>query len=183
MTGTVQRQEPREQPELSDGVVRLRRFRAGDVAAIARACDDETSARFLPGLPSPYTEADAERYLEGCDRLWSEGSRFPFAVVDAASGELLGAIDVRPAGGGSDVGYWVAPWARGRGVATRALRLAVEHAFRDLGAAELELETHVANVASQRVAEAAGFRRVATVEAEVPFRDGTTDRYRYRLAR
>jgi RimJ/RimL family protein N-acetyltransferase len=168
--------------ELTDGVVRLRRFRTSDVPAIARACDDDAAARFLPGLPSPYTEADARTYLEQCERLWREGSRFPFAIVDSETDELLGAIDVRPNGGGSDVGYWVAPWARGRSVATRALRLVVAYAFERLGARRLELETHPENVASMRVAENAGFARVATVEAETPFRDGTTARVRYRAA-
>ncbi|HWG56540.1 MAG TPA: GNAT family N-acetyltransferase [Gaiellaceae bacterium] len=169
--------------ELTDGVVRLRRFRETDVPAVALACDDPESARFLPGLPSPYTEADAASYVAGCERLWREGSRFPYAIVDARTDEFLGAVDVRPGGGGSDVGYWIAPWARGRGAATSALRLVVEHAFEALGAEQLELETHLENVASQRVAEAAGFVRVATVEADVPFRDGSLTRVRYRRER
>jgi RimJ/RimL family protein N-acetyltransferase len=169
--------------EWTDGVIRLRRFVAADAPAVARACDDEVSARFLPGLPFPYGEEDARAYVAWCDELWHEAQRFPFAVVDPATDALLGAIDVRPVGGGSDVGYWIAPWARGRGVASRALRLVVDIAFRDLGAKQLELETHLDNAASQRVAEAAGFVRVATVDAHVAFRDGSVARARYRIRR
>jgi RimJ/RimL family protein N-acetyltransferase len=47
----------------------------------------------------------------------------------------------------------------GRGVATGALRLVAEWAFRTLGLRRLELVTLPGNEASQRVAEKAGFRR------------------------
>jgi RimJ/RimL family protein N-acetyltransferase len=53
----------------------------------------------------------------------------------------------------------VGPAARGRGVATTALRLASRWALRDLGVARVQLATHVENTASQRVAERAGLRR------------------------
>jgi RimJ/RimL family protein N-acetyltransferase len=85
--------------------------------------------------------------------------------------ELLGAIDVRLGEIGS-IGYWVGPWARNRGVATRALRLLGAWAIRDGGVRRLELITHPDNLASQRVAEKAGFVREGTRIHDPPFRDG-----------
>jgi RimJ/RimL family protein N-acetyltransferase len=50
------------------------------------------------------------------------------------------------------------PEARGRGFATRAVRLICDWGFRDIGLRELRLLTEPENLASQRVAERAGFR-------------------------
>src|SRR5262249_16717591 len=57
------------------------------------------------------------------------------------------------------VGYWLLPQARGRGLATRSVRLLSEWALRDLGLARLQILTEPANGASQRVAEGCGYQR------------------------
>jgi RimJ/RimL family protein N-acetyltransferase len=57
------------------------------------------------------------------------------------------------------VGYWVAPQARGRGVATAAVRLLSAAAFEQLDLIRLDLIVAVGNVASVRVAEKAGYTR------------------------
>ena len=59
----------------------------------------------------------------------------------------------------AEIGYWVAPWARRRGVATAAVRAMSGWAFANAGVVRLELLTDWANVGSQRVALAAGFQR------------------------
>jgi RimJ/RimL family protein N-acetyltransferase len=166
--------------ELSDGVIRLRRFRPDDAQAVARACDDPDTARFIPGMPSPYTEADARRYLEFCEQAWRSRERLPFAIVDEAGGLLLGAIDVRLGEVGS-IGYWIAREARGAGIATRALFLLSRWAVSDGGVERLELMTHPENVASQRVAEKAGFAREGILRAHLRFREGRRDSVLYSL--
>jgi RimJ/RimL family protein N-acetyltransferase len=60
-------------------------------------------------------------------------------------------------GGAAEVGYWVAAHARGRGIATRAVRLVCDWAARELGLEALEIMHHEDNPASQGVARAAGF--------------------------
>ena len=70
---------------LEDDVVRLRPFEDADVPAIAVACQDPEIPRWT-AVPSPYTEADARAWLESDEEE-------SFAVVDRASGELLGSIE------------------------------------------------------------------------------------------
>ena len=59
--------------------------------------------------------------------------------------------------GSAEIGYWVARAARGRGVATRAVRLVRDWAASELGLTTLELVIHEDNAPSHAVARAAGF--------------------------
>jgi [ribosomal protein S5]-alanine N-acetyltransferase len=83
-----------------------------------------------------------------------------FAITDAESGEAIGSIGVRwlePDQGVAEVGYWVAPGVRGRGVCTRAVRLVSQWVLVDHSAERLQLRADEENEASRRVAEKAGY--------------------------
>ncbi|MEU1733219.1 GNAT family N-acetyltransferase [Streptosporangium sp. NPDC020145] len=143
-----------------------------DVESIARACDDPRISRFLPTLPVPYTRDDAFAYLRAAERSWRDGGA-SFTIADTETDEWMGNIGLRPldARGNGEVGYLVAPWAQGRGVATAATRALTEWAFA-LGVRRLELLTDVENLASQRVALAAGFQREGVRRSAEARRDG-----------
>jgi RimJ/RimL family protein N-acetyltransferase len=147
--------------KLSDGVVTLRMWRPSDASAVFAACQDPLIGRFVP-IPQPYGEDDARAFIEMVRRDWESegGDERGFAIVDAASGDLLGAISRHgPFGHRAMFGYWLAPQARGRGVATRALRLIVDWTLETTDVIRLDLYTDVANDASGRVALRAGFER------------------------
>jgi ribosomal-protein-alanine N-acetyltransferase len=80
-------------------------------------------------------------------------------ICDATTGQRLGNIALSFDATVGEVSYWVAASARGRGVATRALRLLSEWAFAALGLSESRLWTHADKLASRLVAERAGYRR------------------------
>ena len=161
--------------ELVDEVVRLRPFTLEDAPAIATACDDPEISRYTLNIPSPYTLDDARAYLEQCEQDWRDATgRLAFAIVDRTSGSLLGSIDVRLGDVGS-IGYWIAAPARRRGIATRALRLLSRWAIEEGGVERLELTTHTENVASQRVAEKAGFVLEGVLRSHTRFRGGRRD--------
>jgi len=161
-----------------DGLV-LRAFTPADVTGIAAACQDADIARFIPLIPRPYTDDHARAYVEMVSS-WDAGERRAFAIVDESSDELLGSIDVRLGEIGS-IGYWVAPAARGRGVATGALELVSRWAVHEQGVERLELTTHPDNIASQRVAEKAGFQREGVLRAHTRFSEGRRDSMMFSL--
>jgi RimJ/RimL family protein N-acetyltransferase len=148
-------------PPLSDGVVTLRPWgEDGDVEAIAAACNDPAIAEFLEMIPSPYTEDDARDYIARTREGWATGTTSNFAVL--VDGAAVGSIGVRwlePDQGVAEVGYWVAPESRGRGICTRALRLVSRWVFEQDGMERLQLRADEQNAPSNRVAENAGFTR------------------------
>jgi RimJ/RimL family protein N-acetyltransferase len=148
-------------PRLDDGVVALRPPVPDDVDAITAACQDPEIPRWTR-VPKPYTRDHALEFVERSARSWKHGTDAPFVVVDADTRELIGAIGVHRLGGeddGPEVGYWLKRDARGRGLATRALRLVTDWATQDLDV-RLLLQADVRNLASRRVAEKARFRYI-----------------------
>jgi ribosomal-protein-alanine N-acetyltransferase len=156
-------------PPLSDGVVTLRPWgEEGDVAAITAACNDRAIAEFLDLIPSPYTEEDAWEYIERTGEGWAAGTTSNFAITDASTREAIGSIGVRwaePDQGVAEVGYWVAPQARGRGICSRAVRLVSRWVIADCGIERLQLRADEQNAASRKVAVNAGFTEEGTLRS------------------
>ena len=152
---------PLPDPQLADGVVALRPWRDGDLAAIVAACQDPEVARWT-AIPSPYSDRDGREYLSRAEADRISGRELSLAVVDAVSGELLGSCglarfdwDERKA----EIGYWVVAEARRRSVGSRAARLLSHWGLRSLGLERIELLANPENEASQRLALSAGFTR------------------------
>lgn len=143
-----------------------------DVPNIVAACRDAEIQRFTR-VPSPYGDADAMRFISGCRTATEDGSALGLVVRDA-EGRLLGScglvsIDWRD--GRATLGYWVAPWARRQGVATRAGRAVCRWAFSEAGLQRVELETIASNEGSRAVAARLGFVREGTLRAAAASRD------------
>jgi RimJ/RimL family protein N-acetyltransferase len=158
-------------PPLSDGGITLRAKGHEDVDALVAICEDPEISRWTR-VPRPYTRADAEAWIAASELDRQVERAIDWLVVDTR-GEVVASIavqDIRVDDGVGEIGYWVAGPARGRGIATRAVRLATEWALGELGLRTLELMTHEDNLASQGVARAAGFNE--TGETEVPPDEG-----------
>lgn len=135
----------------------LRRLGAGDLPRLVEACNDPEIPRWTT-VPRPYGEDDGRAFLEEVDRGWEEGTGAVFAVADRATDDLLGVMGLsRVATRIAVVGYWTAPWARGRGVATRALEAVSAWGLGQEGLDRIDLATLPGNRASERVARRAGY--------------------------
>ena len=163
--------------------IRLRAFRHNDADRIVEGCSDQRTQHWLAGsLPKPYTLEDAHSYIAGRSEEAREGTGLFWCVADPESDLCLGAVslmNLRDAlGTAGEIGYWTHPDARGRGVTSEAVRLAVRHAFISredggLGRKRLQLSAAEGNAASQHIARANGFVEVGRDRQAEPLGDGT----------
>jgi RimJ/RimL family protein N-acetyltransferase len=152
---------------LQDEDVGLRPWRMGDAEAFRAACQDR-EVPLWTGFPFEMTLELAEKMVHERMQSFPSGTSAAFAIVDAHTNQLLGSASLLRIDWKQSVGlaaYWLAPEARGRGVATRALRLLATWAFSALQLARIELSADVNNERSHRVAKRAGFRRTGLLRA------------------
>ena len=161
---------------LTDGRLLLRLPEAGDVPAIAAACQDETLARFVP-VPVPYTEDHARTFVAERPQRWqADDGEMTWAVTDSGTGELLGMVGLHARDASMrEIGFWTAPQARDRGVMTAAARLVIRFGFEILHLERIEWLALVGNDASLRVAEKLGFQLEGTARAGLLHRDKRVD--------
>lgn len=106
---------------------------------------------------------------------WSGADHASWAVADT-SDRLVGSVSVHkidPDQADAEIGYWVVPWARGEGYATRAVAAASRFAFVQLGLHRLYLFHAVDNPGSCAVARSAGFVHEGTLRESFKYADGT----------
>ena len=152
-------------PTLSVDGFLLRPWRAADAPAIVAVCGDPEIARWA-GTPQPFGRDEAAAFLDDAVALWAAGTGAPFAIVDAATGELLGAITrFGPDGHRATLGCWVVARARGRGVGTRAIVAVTEWTFTTSDVVRVEAFIVAANEPSHRMMARAGFTREGLLRA------------------
>lgn len=161
------------EPPLDDGVVRLEPLGPAHAAGMRALGDDPEVARFTY-VRAPLDEEGARAWIDRYAQGWSDGTLAGFAIESSAGRELLGFIAVvrfDPEAREAELGYIVAPDARGRGVAARALGLLSRWCLGPVGLARVELRMDVENEASARVAEKLGYLREGVLRS-VHFKDG-----------
>ena len=119
-----------------------------DLPAIERAASDAEILKWF----DLHTRSPGD-YLAAKRDAWAEGTGASFAICDATLLDTcLGQVFIeRGYDGRGSVGYWLLEDGRGKGRATRAVRLMASWALPEMRLGRLQLHTHPENVASQRV--------------------------------
>ena len=140
----------------------------------AAAADGELWKIRVTSVPEP---GATRGYIETALRMQAEGHRLPFALLDAATGQVLGSSsyhDIVPAVQRLEIGYtWVAASHQRSAVNTTAKLLLMQHAFDTLGAQLVGWRTDNYNHASQRAIERLGARKDGVIRHHALRRDGT----------
>lgn len=168
--------------EIDAGPVRLRPYREEDADRLVESFADPLLRHWLDGIAQPYTVAHAQTMI--ADAVWkaATGQACVWVVAHRVTDELLGSVSVmdlraNPWGDAGELGYWSHPEARGRGLMTAAVRAAVAYALDPGGLDRRRLSCYAAagNMASRRIAEAAGFSEFGTQRAAERLGDGSYD--------
>lgn len=150
-------------PVLSDGVVRLRGHTEADITGLVEQSRDPDTLRFT-GTPDPYAEPQARAFLDQVRAGWAPGAdprhaRWAIEVEDGGAPRYAGTVGYRRRGQDvASLDFAAAPWARGRGLLTRAVTLVLDHAFGEAGVQTMQWGAFQGNWGSRRVAWKLGFR-------------------------
>lgn len=140
----------------------------------AAAADGELWNIRVTSVPEPQ---DTRSYIETALKMRADGNRFAFAVVEEASGRVLGSTsyhDILPAVHRVEIGYtWYAQSVQRSHVNTTCKLLMMGHAFDTLGCAVVGWRTDNYNHASQRAIERLGARKDGVLRHHALRRDGT----------
>jgi RimJ/RimL family protein N-acetyltransferase len=163
----------RAQPRLAAGELALRPWDHGDVATLVEAYSDPEIQRWHV---RSMNEAEAIRWIDERHAGWEAETAIDWAVVDDEM--VVGRVGFRAldlVDGRAEAAYWVLPYARGRGIAVRALRAATRWALSDAGFHRLELMHSPENATSCRVGCEAGYVPEGTRRQAVLHVDGWHD--------
>jgi RimJ/RimL family protein N-acetyltransferase len=150
---------PLPQP-LSDDSVGLRFTAERDIPEILIAYQEDPELHVRLGQRRPPSGAQLGQQLEGAAAKRAQGIRASLAILELPSDECRGELTVQEIDWGharASLGIWVAPGARNRGLARRALTLAAHWLFDAGGLKRIVLLTDAANGPMLRAARAAGF--------------------------
>lgn len=158
--------------ELRTDRLLLRPWAPGDEEVLVRGNQDPLITRWTR-VPEGYTRAQADARVADVAAGWASGTSLGWAVCDAATGEVLAALDLRHLADDTwDVGFLCYAWARGRGVVAEATRTAARWAFAELGASRVEWRAIVGNDRSRRAADKACFVHEGVLRGRNHARDG-----------
>ena len=168
---------------LGDDALCLRPWRSGDAPVMAAACADPDIARFCM-MPAGYTTAMARDFIADAPRAWADDGWLHLALTGGADDRLVGAVGLQTGrldAPTADLGYWVMPDRRRRGLARDGVGLMIDWAFANLGLRRLAIGTMVGNDVSRRVAGGLGFRAEALLRSDRPLDGRRTDCVLYSL--
>jgi RimJ/RimL family protein N-acetyltransferase len=151
---------PDQVQPLHGQLVALRLAAERDIPEILIAHQDDPELHALLGEQRPPSGAQLGRRAEGELAERRAGERLRFTIVAAGADECLGQLEVDHVEwdhGRAELCVWLAPGARGRGLAAEALALAAGWLLGDQGFARVELLVGPAGERAGAAAVRAGF--------------------------
>ncbi|MGH7605224.1 MAG: GNAT family N-acetyltransferase [Gemmatimonadaceae bacterium] len=150
------------QPTLTTDRLTLRPFKTDDAWDVERLAGVKEIADTTLNIPHPYPVGAAARWIESHRKAWEEGAGVAFAIVDTATGKLLGAISlmaIDKTHRRGELGYWVARENWNKGFATEACLRLLAFGFDDLSLHRIEARHFLRNPASGRVIRKLGMQK------------------------
>ncbi|APW44025.1 GNAT family N-acetyltransferase [Rhodoferax saidenbachensis] len=140
----------------------------------AAAADGELWKLRITSVPEP---EHTRKYIEDALAMREAGNRFAFAVLESATGKLLGCSsyhDIVPAVKRVEIGWtWYGQSSQRSHVNTTAKLLLLTHAFETLGCHVVGWRTDNFNFKSQAAIERLGARKDGVIRGHALRRDGT----------
>jgi RimJ/RimL family protein N-acetyltransferase len=145
---------------LHDGLVKVRPAAERDIPEVLIAYQDDPELHLRLGEPRPPSGAELGRRAETAEADALAGRSLTMTIVEGADDACQGQVYVHHVdweNGRAELGIWVAPGRRGKGLARRSLALVAHWLLCDGGFERVEIATEPENGGMIAAAEGAGF--------------------------
>lgn len=167
--------------DLKDSTIRLAPWSDADLSALEEAATDGAITR-ITAVPTPYSREAAAAFVRDRHDAARQGLALSMAIHDKETDATLGGVNLNSFDwqrGSAKGGYWVVASGRGRGAATRALKLISDWGLGNLPLRRLEMHIEPDNKASIKVATGAGYHEAGSVRDKPFGKDLELDMLRY----
>jgi ribosomal-protein-serine acetyltransferase len=177
---TATRRHTRKDTRLTDGVITLRPYRAGDIEVVYRAVCESISelSVWMSWCHPDYSIEETKTWIESQPGKWERGEEYNFGISYNTGPLYLGGcgLSIIDRGCGvANLGYWVRASQINKGIATAATLLLAQFAFKELKLNRVELTIAVDNQASLRIAGKTGATREGILRNRVVKNDAPSD--------
>lgn len=151
-----------------DENIHLTEFRPTDKSMLVRVLNEsDIFAKNLLTVPYPYTESDADVWLDLASRMRLPTSTARTWAIRTADGNLIGSCGFKgiQADHCAEVGYWLAQSHWNTGITTRVVARLCDYGFQDMNLVRITAHVFPDNHASARVLEKNGFVAEGTLRA------------------
>ncbi len=151
--------------ELETDRLLLRPYKMSDAGQIAVLLNNPDVSRWTVNIPYPYSQQDAEAFIEKVIESWSEGAGVTFAITVKGSEDPIGACgaDLREAGE-YELGYWLGEPFWGKGYMTEAVDALVGYLKDQKNPARIYAGHAPENPGSEHVLLKNGFKSTCEIE-------------------
>lgn len=165
--------------ELQTKRLLLRPITINDKASIAQKANDEEIARNTLTIPFPYTEDNAEEWINS---MQEPSNNIVLGIT--INNQVIGVIGLHKIveNHKAEVGYWLGRSYWGQGYMTEAVNAIIKYGFDELQLVRLCANVFTHNIGSAKVLEKSGFVKEGILRKEAKKPDGTLlDEIRYAL--
>ena len=158
----------------------LRNYRRGDEASLQGNVNNRNVSKHMCNISYPYTYKDAKKWIEDCIKSYNSKNKDKITLAIDINGKVFGGIAIHDIKGHkAEFGYWLAQNYWGRGIMTKAVRLMVNHCFKNLNLKRVYAYTFADNKQSARVLEKNGFKKEGLIEKHATKNGKFVDCYLY----
>ena len=150
-------------PTISAPRVTLRRITMSDLEPLYETCSDPSSSRYSGWYPH-IDKNDTAAFIRYLNKCYRHNKLFTFGIIDNDLGRLIGTISVvniNPEYTIAEIGYTLAPKARGKGYMSESAGALIDFLVRVVGIKRVEAKTLPENEPSRRLLEGLGFKMEA----------------------
>lgn len=136
----------------------LRQVTLLDGPSLAQHINHRLIARNTSAIPFPYAVSDARKWIRQKQSEYRRRNTGQIGYIIDIQGQVVGAIDAKLVGSTANIGYWLAKRYWGQGIMTDVVKRFTRYLFQKRQVKRVEAEVFLANRASMRVVEKAGFK-------------------------